>query len=178
MWDDITYPFPNFNSTTVEVWEWISKFHHTLYWACAYLSMLGFKLNHVSKTAPGCRCYQTFLHPVGEPDNISNGRQNLMEPCNTLKLDNYIIHVQSILWVNWSWFCSGVVKLGFNQISWCICLKCMTGSVLFFQSWLFSGCEHCLTYRLNCCGLQMVWFCHTKFCMKKFYANCLLGVYF
>ena len=23
--DDITYPFPNFNSTTVEVWEWISS---------------------------------------------------------------------------------------------------------------------------------------------------------
>ena len=26
MWDEITYPFPNFNSCTVEVWEWVSKF--------------------------------------------------------------------------------------------------------------------------------------------------------
>ena len=26
MWDDITYPFPNFNGCTVEVWEWISNF--------------------------------------------------------------------------------------------------------------------------------------------------------
>ena len=26
VWDEITYPFPNFNSTTVEVWEWISNF--------------------------------------------------------------------------------------------------------------------------------------------------------
>ena len=25
-WDEITYPFPNFNGYTVEVWEWISKF--------------------------------------------------------------------------------------------------------------------------------------------------------
>ena len=25
MWDDITYPFPNFNGATVEVWEWISN---------------------------------------------------------------------------------------------------------------------------------------------------------
>ena len=25
-WDEITYPFPNFNSATVEVWEWISNF--------------------------------------------------------------------------------------------------------------------------------------------------------
>ena len=26
MWDEITYPFPNFNGCTVEVWEWISNF--------------------------------------------------------------------------------------------------------------------------------------------------------
>ena len=26
VWDEITYPFPNFNSCTVEVWEWISNF--------------------------------------------------------------------------------------------------------------------------------------------------------
>ena len=24
VWDEITYPFPNFNGVTVEVWEWIS----------------------------------------------------------------------------------------------------------------------------------------------------------
>ena len=24
--DEITYPFPNFNGCTVEVWEWISNF--------------------------------------------------------------------------------------------------------------------------------------------------------
>ena len=30
MWDVITYPFPNFNGATVEVWEWISNFIHTV----------------------------------------------------------------------------------------------------------------------------------------------------
>ena len=25
-WGEITYPFPNFNGSTVEVWEWISNF--------------------------------------------------------------------------------------------------------------------------------------------------------
>ena len=25
-WDEITYPFPNFNGGTVEVWEWINNF--------------------------------------------------------------------------------------------------------------------------------------------------------
>ena len=24
VWDEITYPFPNFNGATVEVWEWIN----------------------------------------------------------------------------------------------------------------------------------------------------------
>ena len=30
--DEITYPFPNFNVCTVEVWEWISNFTPTLKW--------------------------------------------------------------------------------------------------------------------------------------------------
>ena len=29
-WDEVTYPFPNFNGCTVKVWEWISNFTHTL----------------------------------------------------------------------------------------------------------------------------------------------------
>ena len=33
VWDEITYPFPNFNGATVEVWDWISNFipHHITY---------------------------------------------------------------------------------------------------------------------------------------------------
>ena len=49
MWDEITYPFLNFNSATVEVWEWISNFTPHFTGPCDYLSMLGLKLNHVSK---------------------------------------------------------------------------------------------------------------------------------
>ena len=26
MWDEIIYPFPNFNGATIEIWEWISNF--------------------------------------------------------------------------------------------------------------------------------------------------------
>ena len=26
VWDEIAYPFQNFNGVTVEVWEWISNF--------------------------------------------------------------------------------------------------------------------------------------------------------
>ena len=43
----ITYPFPN-----VKVGEWI-MIHHTHYNGCNYFSMLGLKLNHVSKRVPG-----------------------------------------------------------------------------------------------------------------------------
>ena len=30
VWDEITYPFPNFNGATVYVWEWISNLNHSL----------------------------------------------------------------------------------------------------------------------------------------------------
>ena len=53
VWDKITYPLPNFIGATVEVWEWIKKFHPTHYNGCNYLSMLGSKLIHVTKGAPG-----------------------------------------------------------------------------------------------------------------------------
>ena len=51
MWNYITSPFPDFNSATVEVSDWISNFtsHCTGY---DYVSMLGLKLIHVSKTGP------------------------------------------------------------------------------------------------------------------------------
>ena len=53
--DDISHPFLNLNGATVEVWEWVKCFHHTLYWACDYLSMLGLKLIHVNKRRPMSR---------------------------------------------------------------------------------------------------------------------------
>ena len=45
IWDEITYPFLNFNASTV-------------YWACNYLSMLGLKLIHVSRS--GHRSLYTY----------------------------------------------------------------------------------------------------------------------
>ena len=47
VWDEITYPFTNFNGATFEVWEWIHDFI-TLYNGCNYLSMRGLKLIDVS----------------------------------------------------------------------------------------------------------------------------------
>ena len=51
VWDKIVYPFPNFNGCTVEVWQWLVIFSHTL--QCVYLlSMQHLTLNHVSKWGP------------------------------------------------------------------------------------------------------------------------------
>ena len=37
VWDEITYPFPNFNGTTIEVWEWISNsIPHFMIYVIAY----------------------------------------------------------------------------------------------------------------------------------------------
>ena len=66
LWYEITYPFLNFNSCTVEIWEWISDFISHFIIDVIWLSMLGLKLNHVSKRAPDqcpnvmslvCCCY-------------------------------------------------------------------------------------------------------------------------
>ena len=45
---EITYQFPNFNSGTVEVWEWISNFSHTLL-GMLILIHAGITAIHVSK---------------------------------------------------------------------------------------------------------------------------------
>ena len=42
MWDEITFPFPNFNGANVEVWGWIRNFITHFIMGCNYLSMLGF----------------------------------------------------------------------------------------------------------------------------------------
>ena len=51
VWDEITYPFSNFDGCIVEVWEWISNFIPHFY-DCYHLSMLILKLNNVSKMGP------------------------------------------------------------------------------------------------------------------------------
>ena len=53
----ITYPFSNFNSTTVGFWDWLSNqviISSPFYRECDYLSTLGLKLTHVIKRYPRC----------------------------------------------------------------------------------------------------------------------------
>ena len=50
--DEITYPFPNINGCTVEVWKMDKLFHHAIYNECNYLFMLELELIPVSKRGP------------------------------------------------------------------------------------------------------------------------------
>ena len=50
VWHEITYPSPNYNGATVDVWERVHD--ATLNNGCNYLSMMGLKLIHVSKIDP------------------------------------------------------------------------------------------------------------------------------
>ena len=53
VWDEITYPFPNFNGSTIEVWEWISNFIlQSIVHVITYLHLIGLKLIHISKRSP------------------------------------------------------------------------------------------------------------------------------
>ena len=38
VWDNITYPFPNFNNAAIEVWEWISNFQKSCGYVITYPS--------------------------------------------------------------------------------------------------------------------------------------------
>ena len=40
VWDEVTYPFPNFNAVIVEVWNGKVIFYPLLFWTCDYLFML------------------------------------------------------------------------------------------------------------------------------------------
>ena len=58
-WGEITYPFPNFNGCTVEVWEWISNFipHYimdVITYLCLKLIPVSKKGSQVVETIP-CR---------------------------------------------------------------------------------------------------------------------------
>ena len=52
VWDEITYSFLNFNSETVDMWEWISNFTPKLKVCVITFPCCGFKLIHFSERDP------------------------------------------------------------------------------------------------------------------------------
>ena len=61
MLDEITYPFPNFNGVTVEVWEWLNNFiAYFTTRVVTYKSMLGYFLWFVFFFFSSYRYWQEF----------------------------------------------------------------------------------------------------------------------
>ena len=58
VWDEITYPFLNFQRCKRWSLGVDKYFHPTLYWVYDYLYMLGLKLNHVNKR---CHWYEVIF---------------------------------------------------------------------------------------------------------------------
>ena len=81
---EITYPFPNFNGCTVEVWEWICIFYSTLYNDCIYLPMLGLKLTHVCKRS-SCTIHRKHNKVWFRCTTCLNDGTWLVGPCFNIK---------------------------------------------------------------------------------------------
>ena len=77
---EITYPFPNFNGTTVEVWEWISNFI-PYFTECDQLSLLGLDLIPVIKRGPWCEKYTCEEgKTVGEENGCHGNQTDIHSP--------------------------------------------------------------------------------------------------
>ena len=78
VWYEVTYPFPNFNGVTVEVYEWASNFIPRFIECGDYLSMLGFKLIHVISGVPQSQRVAILQSNFGKTCKIC-GRIFIME---------------------------------------------------------------------------------------------------
>ena len=71
MWGEITYQFPYFNGTTVEVWGWINNFpRFTMHSIYIILSMVGLKLHQLSKRGPRSLHHVTCIASRVERRNV------------------------------------------------------------------------------------------------------------
>ena len=71
VWDEISYPFPNFNGSTVEAWEWISNFiPHYIMDVIAYP---WWYLKHVDKRGSACYIDDNVSEFFHEYSHFNNG---------------------------------------------------------------------------------------------------------
>ena len=69
MWDEIIYPFLNFNSAAVEVWEWISNFIPNFTGHVTTYSWASYQIRKIA----GCAC-------AGNAGNVFPRRRFQMKP--------------------------------------------------------------------------------------------------
>ena len=127
VWDEIIYPFLNFNGATVEVLEWISNFiPHIIMDAITY-PCLGLKLNHVSKRGHSSVCLcDAYYHELGV---LNKG----VVTTYTLAVSACMLQV-SFQPTNW------------NQNSYVKIVTMCIGEVDYYSTFSFHCNKHMMTY--------------------------------
>ena len=97
MWDEMTYPFPNFNGAAVEVWNWISSFipHFTGALIHAGIKFKPVLLTHWGRVTHIC---VGNLTTIGSDNGLSPDRR------------------QAIIWTNAGILLIGPLGTNFNEI--------------------------------------------------------------
>ena len=95
VWHEISYPFPNFNGCTVEVWEWITNFIPRF---INYLSML-------VKAAPG-----------GDELYIDYGHISLWGLNRTWVISMFVIIMRIYILNALFWYCQLIRLVTFKQV--------------------------------------------------------------
>ena len=122
-WNEISYPFPNVNSETVEVYEWLGNFIPPI--KMDVILILGLKWNHVSKKGPS---------GVSELSLIVNNISCTRKYSKKLEFDKVYLYFK-----------------GYNIFQYYKCYKCYSwiqlksatiaplGSVAIYVSWYKKG---------------------------------------
>ena len=179
MWEEISYPSPNFNGATGTSLGMDKQSHSTLCWACDYLSILRLKLNHVSKRGPRSQTFtgkRSVIWVKFVTVLINNLSQQMTRELPALSLiflscvdgDSLILtlNVQwpshldltmSISWLLMPWL---LTSPGHQQLWYWLCRICKSWSYLKTSSsllFLYLVEEFFLPKLLVCCIPNKIW---------------------
>ena len=131
MWDEITYPCPNFNGCTVEVWEWISHFIPQFIIINKFNKAWRENLKFPAKVREKS---QNFFFSTSCEVKVYQKSDNKM-PCKGiqfLKLSWCKILWDFNVWTLYAWYSVELIKTW-----WCICI--------------IEQCNHWFNSKMACC---------------------------
>ena len=97
VWEEIIYPFPKFNSTTVEVWEWLSNLSLTLLDMWLFIHQYLTTREHKKAQAMCVILGLYFIVP-----HISEKETQSFDTCCIVQHRNQLttnMHIQTIMWL-------------------------------------------------------------------------------
>ena len=154
VWDKNIYPYPIFNGTTVEVWEWISNFISHL-----TIDVITYPPNNCAHAS----CFVGFCCSQIPPDlthicGLTSLALEWSHDCSSANEDALKI------WVNRSHECSDIIKIKQTPINMC---------AYFWIFWRYIGkksiASQMMTWAFACLGKRRVWlrlfFCYKMHCL-------------